>query len=354
MVQTFWERLAKPIIALSPTDGVSDYPFRAIQKKYGQPTVMYTEFTSVEGVCHGADRLLKDFLFDELQRPIIGQIYGTTPAFFQETATVLCELGFDGIDINMGCPAKTVSQLGAGAALIRTPKLAQDIVAATKKGIEEYQNGKRARECEHITEEIWQEVERRQQALPEAHSDRSRIIPVSVKTRVGFDQIVTKDWISTLLETQPAAIALHGRTLKQAYGGEANWEEIGTAAALTKQTSTLLLGNGDVHSYTQALEKVAQYEVDGVLIARASFGNPFVFLPPEKIPVKSLFEIALEHSQLYEKTYNHDPRYTFMPMRKHLGWYVKEIPGARQIRIDLFKTNSSEEVAQVLQANHLI
>src|SRR5262245_47814010 len=109
----FWSTLSQPIIGLSPMDGVSDHPFRQIQKKYGQPAVVYTEFTSVEGVCHGADRLLKDFLFDESQRPIIGQIYGTTPEYFRQTSIVLCELGFDGIDINMGCPAKNVAHAGA-------------------------------------------------------------------------------------------------------------------------------------------------------------------------------------------------------------------------------------------------
>ena len=112
----FWQTLELPIIGLSPMDGVTDQPFRHIQKKYGNPPVVYTEFTSTEGVCHGAEQLLSDFLYDETQRPIIAQIYGTTPEFFRQTTILLCELGFDGIDINMGCPAKNVAHSGAGAA----------------------------------------------------------------------------------------------------------------------------------------------------------------------------------------------------------------------------------------------
>ena len=144
---SFWDTLATPIIGLSPMDGLTDHPFRHIQKKYGNPTIMYTEFTSVEGVCHGATQLLKDFLFDETQRPLIAQIYGTTPSYFRQTAILLCQLGFDGIDINMGCPVKNVAHSGAGAALIKTPRLAQEIIAATKQGVINWQNGMREKDC---------------------------------------------------------------------------------------------------------------------------------------------------------------------------------------------------------------
>lgn len=354
MTDTFWHQLAQPIIALSPMDGVTDHAFRHIQKKYGHPALVYTEFTSVEGVCHGADRLLKDFLYDETQRPIIAQIYGTTPIYFQETATLLCELGFDGIDINMGCPAKNVAHLGAGAALIKTPQLAQEIVRATKKGVEDYYNGKRARDCEHIAENVWNEVEARYEKLPEKYQQRDRVIPVSVKTRVGFDSKIAQEWIAILLETEPVAIGIHGRTLKQAYGGLADWEEIGRAVEIAQNAPTLILGNGDVKSYAEALERVQTYGVDGVLIGRAAFGNPYVFLKPGEETSKNIFDIALEHSQLYEEIYGSDPRYNFLPMRKHLGWYVKEIANARQIRIELFQTNNSAEVAQVFRTHNLI
>lgn len=334
-------------------DGVTDHPFRFIQKKYGNPDVVYTEFTSVEGVCHGASRLLTDFLYDETQRPIVAQIYGTTPDFFRQTAVLLCQLGFDGIDINMGCPAKNVAHSGAGAALIRTPKLAQEIIRETKAGVQDYVNGKRAKDCQDIVEKIWREVEARHQQLPTEYQ-QPRDLPVSVKTRVGYDEPVIDSWIPTLLEMEPAAIALHGRTLKQQYGGQADWEAIGQAALYTKKTKTLLLGNGDVQSRADALQKIATYNLDGVLIGRSTFGNPFIFTENGQPPKVSIFEIALEHARLFEQSYADDEKYNFLPMRKHLGWYIKSIPYATEIRQEIFRTNNAEEVATVFTKYGLI
>jgi tRNA-dihydrouridine synthase B len=328
-------------------DGVSDHPFRHIQKKYGKPAIVYTEFTSVEGVCHGATRLLTDFLYDETQRPVIAQIYGTTPKYFRQTAVLLCHLGFDGIDINMGCPAKNVAHSGAGAALIKTPKLAQEIIRATKQGIQDYLDGQHPTDCPDITSELAALVEERHALLP-AEYQVPRLLPVSVKTRVGYTHSVVEEWIPTLLEMEPAAIALHGRTLNQHYGGSANWEVIGQAAALTRSTSTLLLGNGDITSHPQALELITQYQLNGVLIGRGAMGNPFVFLP-ETPEHPDRFEIAIEHAELYEQTFAHDPKYFFMPMRKHLGWYVRSVPEAAKLRAALFATNTAAEVKALLE-----
>ena len=351
---TFWQDLSAPILGLSPMDGVTDHPFRHIQKKYGQPALIYTEFTSVEGVCHGANRLLTDFLYDETQRPVIAQIYGTTPDFFRQTATILCELGFDGIDINMGCPAKNVAHSGAGAALIKNPKLAVQIINETKAGVDDYYNGKRASDCANITAQIAEEVKQRHALLPEwyqtRHEDSTNPkVPVSVKTRVGFDEKVVEWWISTLLEHEPAAICVHGRTLKQQYGGQADWEEIAKGVPLCAQTKTRYLGNGDVHSYEQAVEKCSTYGVDGVLIGRASFGNPFIFRPEQELQdAPDTYEIAVEHAKLFEKTYQDGERYSFLPMRKHLGWYIKAIPQASEIRQKIYQTNTSQEVVALL------
>jgi nifR3 family TIM-barrel protein len=362
--KSFWQQLPKPIIGLSPMDGVTDFPFRYITKKYGHPAVIYTEFTSVEGVCHGARQLLKDFLFDETQRPIIAQIYGTTPSFFRQTATLLCQLGFDGIDINMGCPAKNVAHSGAGAALIKTPKLAQEIIAAAKQGVQDWLDGKTARDCADITPEIAAAVEEKHTHLPPIFQEK-RALPVSVKTRIGYDQPVVQEWISTLLEMQPAAIAIHGRTLKQQYGGEASWEHIGQAAALIHQSGleTLALGNGDITSLEDAYQKITAYGTDGALLGRVSMGNPRVFLRAEEqknAPMENLFPIALEHAQLYEKTFAHldsgeeNERYNFLPMRKHLGWYVRDIPGASQIRQAIYRANNSQEFIQILAAHGIL
>lgn len=355
MKTNFWKNLSLPIIGLSPMDGVTDHPFRHIQKKYGNLDVVYTEFTNVEGICHEAFSLLKDFSFDETQRPIVAQIYGTTPKYFRQVATVLCELGFDGVDINMGCPAKTVQNTGSGAALIQTPMLAQEIIRETKAGIQDYLEGVRAKDCVDISAEIAMEIEKRHKKLPIKYQ-KSRSIPVSIKTRIGFNEPVVDTWINTLLEMKPAAIALHGRTLKQQYSGQSNWEEIHKAALMCKNTGTLLLGNGDVLSRDQAYEYVKKYEVDGILIGRGSFGNPFASKKNSVLELEkhNIFEIALEHCKLYERSYQNNPKYHFLPMRKHLGWYVRGIDNAKEIRIELFQTNNSKEVEAIFKKHKLI
>lgn len=360
MKTNFWQQLAHPIIGLSPMDGVTDHPYRHIQKKYGNPAVIYTEFTNVEGVCHGALRLLRDFLYDETQRPIVAQIYGTTPKYFRQVAVVLCELGFDGIDINMGCPAKSVDSSGAGAALIKTPQLAQEIIKVTKAGVQDFLSGVKSKDCPDISAEIADEVAQRHQKLPRTYKE-IRDIPVSIKTRVGYSTPVVEEWIPTLIEMQPAAIALHGRTLKQQYSGESNWNEIHKAAQIVKnarennQCETLLLGNGDVLNYEQAQEYIQKYGVDGALIGRGTFGNPFALQPQsdELLKKYNIFQIALEHCKLYEATYD-SAKDHFMPMRKHLGWYVKGIDKAREIRIELFQANNSKEVEAVFNKHGLI
>lgn len=335
-------------------DGVTDHPYRYIQKKYGNPDVVYTEFTSVEGVCHGADRLLQDFLFDETQRPIVAQIYGTTPQFFRETATLLCQLGFDGIDINMGCPAKNVAHSGAGAALITTPDLAKTIVTQTKAGVTDWAEGKSAINCSHISETIAKEVQKRHTALPAEYQSRNQVIPVSVKTRIGYDKPMAAEWVQHLLEVEPAVIALHGRTLKQQYSGLADWDEIARAAEVIKHTNTLVFGNGDTKNRNHAVELSQKYNIDGVLIGRSSFGNPYVFLPEGERPKKNIFQVALEHTQLYQDTYAHHERYSFLPMRKHLGWYVRSIPNAKEVRRQLFQTNTTDDVKHVFLAYNLL
>ena len=349
----FWHELKKPIVGLSPMDGVTDYPYRHIQKKYGHPDVVYTEFATVEGFCRGVEKVLDDFLYDEAQRPIVAQIYGTTPKFFRETATALCQLGFDGIDINMGCPAKSVAHSGAGAALILTPKLAQQILKATKAGVGDWQNGKTVRDCSHITQKLTQEIERRHQQLPKKYQQHDRPIPVTVKTRVGFDIKVIQNWIKTLLEIEPVAIAIHGRTLKQGYGGTADWEEIGKAVQTAKGSNTMIFGNGDVHSRQQALEKVKQYSVDGVLIGRSTFGNPWVFQDQE-VDIHTSAGVAVEHSQFFEDIFKHRENYRFLPMRKPLGWYFKGIPNATDIRVQLVQADSAQQVHDILKSHQLI
>lgn len=350
MNTTFWDLLPRPIFGLAPMDGITNHPTRHIQKKYGSPAVIYTEFVAVERLDIGDPAMLNDFLYDESQRPIIAQIYGHTPARFRRMAVMLCELGFDGIDINMGCPASSIVHRGSGAGLILTPDVAQAIVAATKAGVADWQNGATLRDDPCVPAHLVAAVAARHRALPAAFQAR-RPIPVSVKTRIGYAAPQVAEWAPRLLESEPAAIAIHGRTLHQGYRGEANWAEIGAAAELARGSRTLILGNGDIRSYQEAQQRIAAYGLDGVLIGRGSNGNPFVFQPESAAPVDRYryLHIALEHARLHERWISRGNPYRFLSMRKQLGWYARSVPGASTLRRALVETNSAAEVAAVLQ-----
>lgn len=335
-------------------NGVTDHPFRHIQKKYGSPMLLFTEFTSVDGICAGASALLKDFLYDESQRPIIGQIYGRVPHNFYQTAIVLCQLGFDGIDINMGCPSKSIANSGSGAGLIRTPLLAQEIVRATKQGVQDWQNGATMRNCVDIPRALAKEVEAIHARLP-APFQQPRPVPVSVKTRIGYSASQVKEWIPQLLESEPVAITLHGRTLTQGYTGDSNWDEISCAAQLAQGSGTLLLGNGDLRSLEDAHQRINTYGTDGALIGRASYGNPYLFrqefaeLHEQNKVNYDYLHIALDHARLYEASFSHIARHNFLPMRKHLGWYVRYIPGASHLRRTLLMASSLQEAVDAIE-----
>lgn len=352
MSATFWETLPRPVIGLAPMDGVTDHPFRHIQKKYGSPMLLYTEFTAVERVEVGDRSLLEDYLYDESQRPIVAQIYGRSPEHFRRMAILLCELGFDGIDINMGCPATSVVHRGAGAGLIKTPALAQAIVKATKQGVQDWQNGATLRDTPGVRPRLIAVVEARAARLPAPFRQR-RPIPVSVKTRIGYDTPEIDAWAPQIIESEPAALAIHGRTLRQGYSGRADWDEIARAAELARGTQTLILGNGDVKSLEDAYTRAATYGVDGVLIGRASCGNPYVF-KPEGDPAGQLADryrllrIALEHARLFETTISQGVSNRFLAMRKHLGWYARGVHGAAGLRRELVQTSGAEEVAAAL------
>jgi len=353
MSSNFWHQIKKPILGLSPMDGITDSSFRYIQKKYGSPDVIYTEFATVEGLCRNAIRPLDDLIFDESQRPIVAQIYGKTPDFFRQTAIMVCELGFGGVDINMGCPAKNVAHSGSGAALIQTPELAQAIVKATQIGVEEWVNGKTVNDCPDISARIKKQVKLRHQALPTKYQQHSAI-PVSIKTRIGYSQPSIDTWLPTLLETKPAVIAVHGRTLKQQYGGQADWSMIAKAKEIAKDSGTLILGNGDVKDYHQATELCTKYNLDGVLIGRHACGNPFVFKSPNMDDHISIFIVALDHATKHEAGCQNQNPHSFMPMRKHLSWYIKGISQASEIRAQLVTTNSALEVASIFEKYGLL
>lgn len=368
----FWRDLPRPIIGLSPMDGVTDQPYRHIYKKYGRPDVIMTEFTSVEGLARNAIKLFRDFIYDESQRPIVAQLFGKEPESFRTAALIAAYLGFDGVDINMGCPAKNVRQSGSGAALIENPKLAKKIILATKAGIQDWAEGTKIETISSLKKKTIKLILGKHSQLPQYYQQR-RLLPVSVKTRIGYDLTTVSTWIPTLLETKPAVISLHGRTLKQMYTGSADWETIAKAAKIVHQTSneTLILGNGDVDSVSSAKEKIATSGVDGILVGRATFGNPWVLakltdwrnrvLEKEnrsnllkqapsmsdqiKPNLQDKIRLAIEHCQVYESFLPED---SFQPMRKHLAWYIKGFPQASDIRVQLMKANNASQVEKIL------
>ena len=305
-----------PQLGLSPMDGVTDQAMRLITKKYGQPDLLTTEFVNVEGWHHARERLLADLQFDAREQPLIAQIYGVTPAYFAECTRDIIALGFSGVEINFGCPAKTVVHSGAGASMIKTPELAREIVGCVQKTVRELK--------------------------PE--------LPVSIKTRIGYEHNSADDWIPFLLTLHPARLTIHGRTLKQGYTCTADWETIGRMVQYRDQLSpsTLLFGNGDLHSRAQALQAIHDYGLDGALIGRAALGNPWVFT--DHVPsLSERAQVAIEHSQLFADLYHTRHKYSFVPMRKHLAAYIANFPEAKSWRSQLMQAESPAQVETILQ-----
>ena len=350
-------------------DGVTDAPCRTIHGLHGRPDIVLTEFTNVEGLWRGSDRIFRDFLYTSAERPVVAQIFGCKPDYFYKAAHVVCELGFDGVDINMGCPAAAVANRGGGAALIRMPDVAKAIIRATQQGVRDWANG-------HTLEDLEMEPSRIQR-IRQMNEDRVRIwgdtakierrlLPVSVKTRLGYDSIIITDWVQDLLELEPANISLHGRTLAQHYKGEANWDAIAAAAEIVRKTDTLILGNGDIHSMYQAAQRIRTSGVNGVLIGRASYGNPWLFQKretlkqllnagvnptpedlPDVVPTREeRLHMALEHARVHAKLKGEEH---FVELRKHMGWYLGHFPGAKRVRNELVHINSLADVERIIQ-----
>ncbi len=342
MEKGFWEKLKKPIIGLAPMDGVTDAAFRFMTAKYSQPSVVYTEFTAAEGIEAGALRLMRDFLYSEIERPVVAQVFGSHPGAFYKTAIAVAALGFNGMDINMGCPAKNIAEQGSGASLIRTPELAKDIARASLSGLNDWVKGMKLEQSglpPAIIDYIYTEWKRKNFTPPRV------VLPLTIKTRIGYDSIVIKEWLKHLLEVKPVAVAIHGRTLKQMYTGDANWEAIGEAVEVAKGSGTMIFGNGDVKNLADAHKRVEQYRVDGVLIGRAAQGNPWIFSNHHPTKEEKL-QVVLEHTRYFESVITSQ---YFLNMRKHLAWYCSGFDGAKELRMKLMTTKSVKEVEDIIK-----
>jgi tRNA-dihydrouridine synthase len=345
-------------------DGVTDAGFRAIVAQQGKPDVTFTEFTHVHDVCRGAAIRLETLIYSEIERPMVAQLYGKDPDLFYQAAHAVCELGFDGLDINMGCPSKSVASSGSGAGLIRTPELAHSIVHAARQGIEDWASGQRLDEVGFKAAQI-AEFHRLNRQRGSSTAVARRILPISVKTRLGYDAVMVESWVEQLLQEQPAVISLHGRTLQQMYRGAADWSAIARAACLSKGTETLLFGNGDVQSLEEAAMRIRETGVDGVLVGRAVLGAPWFFRSKELaralaagaspqswrsnadegIGLDQRFAVLLDHARQFQALFGPGQ---FHRMRKHLGWYCKAFPHAATLRARMFRVSSVSELEALL------
>jgi len=323
---------------------VTDAAFRHIIAKYGKPDALWTEFVAADGLMRatpkGKQKLLRDLLYDESERPIIAQLFSSDPENMYGAAKMIREMGFDGLDINMGCPDRSVEKQGAGAAMIRSPGRAREVLRAAIRGV----------------------------------AGGGTSIPVSVKTRIGYNKNELESWLPELLAEKPAMITVHARTRKEMSDVPAHWEHVKRAVEIRDEmgSETLIFGNGDVTDLEDAKKKAIETGADGVMFGRAIFGNPWLFrnrrqhflrsedlserVTDSRVPqqAKVLSEISteeklrvmVEHAKLFEELLTGFKN--FSVMKKHFKAYVNGFDGAMELRGKLMKTDTAEEVENIV------
>ncbi len=313
-MSNFWDKLKRPIFVLAPMADVTDCAFRRVIAKYGKPDAMWTEFVSADGLAFapevGRKKLLKDLIYTEAERPIVAQFFTSNPESMKKAAELAVELGFDGVDINMGCPDKTIEKQCAGAALMKNPKLARELIRAAKEG--------------------------------------AGSLPVSVKTRLGFNKDELEEWLPELLAEEPAVITIHARTRKEMSKVPAHWDRVKRAVEIRDElkSKTLIFGNGDVVDIDDAGRKCEETGCDGVMLGKAIFGNPWLFAGKGERSIKERLEVLVEHTKLFEELLG-DTK-SFSIMKKHFKAYVNGFNGAGDLRASLMNTNNAKEVEEII------
>lgn len=327
-MDSFWSKLKKPFVVMAPMADVTDPAFRALIAARGKPDVTWTEFVSADGLYHtreikkmpdadnaaksptGGNPLMRDLGFTEAERPIVAQIFSSKPDMIGYAAKLVEELGFDGVDINMGCPDSSIEKQGCGAAMIRTPEKAREVIRAAKTATK---------------------------------------LPVSVKTRIGYFRETLDEWLPVLLEEKPAAITLHMRTRKEMSLVPAQWELMKKAVELRNRLApeVLLIGNGDVKDMDDACAKIEAAGCDGAMIGRGMFGNPWVFAgrKGEDIPINEKFEALVELAREFEKL---TPKKHFAILKKHVKAFVTGFDGAAEMRAKLMLCESADEFSSTI------
>ncbi|CDR23411.1 tRNA dihydrouridine synthase [Staphylococcus argenteus] len=313
MKENFWSELPRPFFILAPMEDVTDIVFRHVVSEAARPDVFFTEFTNTESFCHpeGIHSVRGRLTFSEDEQPMVAHIWGDKPEQFRETSIQLAKMGFKGIDLNMGCPVANVAKKGKGSGLILRPDVAAEIIQATKAGG----------------------------------------LPVSVKTRLGYYEIDEwKDWLKHVFEQDIANLSIHLRTRKEMSKVDAHWELIEAIKNLRDEIApnTLLTINGDIPDRKTGLELAEKYGIDGVMIGRGIFHNPFAFeKEPREHTSKELLDLLRLHLSLFNK-YEKDEIRQFKSLRRFFKIYVRGIRGASELRHQLMNTQSIAEARALL------
>ncbi|HFN8643929.1 TPA: tRNA dihydrouridine synthase [Staphylococcus aureus] len=313
MKENFWSELPRPFFILAPMEDVTDIVFRHVVSEAARPDVFFTEFTNTESLCHpeGIHSVRGRLTFSEDEQPMVAHIWGDKPEQFRETSIQLAKMGFKGIDLNMGCPVANVAKKGKGSGLILRPDVAAEIIQATKAGG----------------------------------------LPVSVKTRLGYYEIDEwKDWLKHVFEQDIANLSIHLRTRKEMSKVDAHWELIEAIKNLRDEIApnTLLTINGDIPDRKTGLELAEKYGIDGVMIGRGIFHNPFAFeKEPREHTSKELLDLLRLHLSLFNK-YEKDEIRQFKSLRRFFKIYVRGIRGASELRHQLMNTQSIAEARALL------
>ncbi len=346
-MKNFWTELPKPFFVLAPLANVTDAAFRRLIAKYSKiagaaPYVTYTEFVSADGLCkageEGRRKLMRDLMFTDAERPIVAQFFTATPEHMEKAAALAQELGFDGVDINMGCPDKTIEKQGAGAKLILNPERAAELVLAAKRGAPN--------------------------------------LPVSVKTRLGYNKDILEEWLPAILSAEPAVLILHARTRKEMSKVPARWDRVKRAVEIRNElgSKTLIIGNGDLQNIADAEQKIKDSGADGAMLGRAVFGRPWLFAeaPAEGLEKRSSdllssptatqarpffqtlpptigerLRVAVEHTKLFEELLGDIKNFAIM--KKHFKAYCEGFPGAKELRVRLMEAENAAEVERLVE-----
>lgn len=312
-MKNFWQSLEKPIFILAPMEDVTDTVLRQVIARYGKPTVFFTEFTNVEGIfSKGAKHVLHRLQYTEIELPLVAQIWGSHPENFRKAAQYIRDMRMSGVDLNMGCPARGPVNRGVCSGLINNRPHAKEIIDATKAGA-------------------------------------AGLIPVSIKTRLGF-RTIDFDWIQFVLEQNPAVLTVHLRTVSEMSKVPAHWDKLKTVVEMRNALSpeTLIIGNGDIKSLDEARQKVAEAGADGAMIGRGIFENPFLFSGTsiaDKTPEEKM-HMLLDHMHLWQETWGASKHFPIL--RKFFKVYANGFPGAQDLRMQLMETQTPEETEQVV------